>query len=206
VAAARVARREARRRLRRLEEEAMEACEGGHSEDGGDDEDEEMPGYEDEEDEGKGEGEHMEEENEEDGSDGEDEGDEDDYASAPKSPSGSGDGGGEEEEDGEGGAGGDLAQLFPHCNGTALFAIGSLMNHSCVPSAQVCYLRGDHGAAVLAKRDLTAGEELTINYVDVAAPVGRRRRQLRHYGFVCDCPKCVEEGGPAGDSSGGAGQ
>jgi hypothetical protein len=107
------------------------------------------------------------------------------------------------------------AKLFPNCEGTALFAVICCMNHSCVPnvqvrkvlppyvimpttrilSLQVCYAAGDHAGAVVAQRPIAAGEELCINYVNVARGTGvlGRAADLAHYGFDCDCPRCVEE-------------
>ena len=50
-----------------------------------------------------------------------------------------------------------------------------------------------------ASRDIACGEELTIDYCDPEETVAtRRRRLLEDFGFVCGCPRCTEEGGPAG--------
>ena len=149
---------------------------------------------------GEEESEEGEEESEEgEGSDGSDDGSEesDDYDSMEEEEE-------EEEEEREpcptmeeeaGAAGGAAPQSarFPHVNGTALFALISQMNHSCVPNVQVAYVGGSHTAAVIAKQALAPGEELCINYVDVDLPLIERRDALRHYGFVCTCAKCESE-------------
>ncbi|CAE7022737.1 Smyd3 [Symbiodinium sp. KB8] len=79
----------------------------------------------------------------------------------------------------------------------------ALMNHSCRPNCEIDY--SNNGTAiVVALRELRAGEELTISYVDEQSlPVRRRRRALwlmqaplsamRRYGFHCYCSRCSTE-------------
>ena len=40
---------------------------------------------------------------------------------------------------------------------------------------------------------MSAGEELCNPYIDVSLPLAARRRELREYGFVCVCARCVRE-------------
>lgn len=45
-----------------------------------------------------------------------------------------------------------------------------------------------------AARDIAAGEQLCIAYLDVDLPVERRQEKLHFgYGFSCTCPRCLEE-------------
>lgn len=83
----------------------------------------------------------------------------------------------------------------------------SLFNHSCAPNAKV-HTRfsggstlsgggGDDGlcceSTVVTLRDVEAGEEITICYRWLLAPRSVRREYFRrHYGFCCDCARCVE--------------
>jgi SET domain-containing protein len=70
-----------------------------------------------------------------------------------------------------------------------------LCNHSCAPNATPRY-RSWKGAAavrVQATRDVLAGEEITMSYVDETAGVDARADALASYGFTCECEKCVEE-------------
>jgi hypothetical protein len=122
------------------------------------------------------------------------------------------DGEGEEAEEEEevlrvGGTGAEAAALrlsrLPCVDGTALFSIICTMNHSCEPNVQVAYGCGDHRGMLFALRDLAAGEELCINYVDVENELPLRRADLRHYGFECRCGKCRSEGGAASAAGGG---
>ena len=47
---------------------------------------------------------------------------------------------------------------------------------------------------MLARRDITPGEELTITYVNPELPLEQRRRQLLEWGFgKCMCERCVKE-------------
>mmetsp|Transcript_10770 Transcript_10770/g.33908 ORF Transcript_10770/g.33908 Transcript_10770/m.33908 type:complete len:227 (+) Transcript_10770:561-1241(+) len=88
----------------------------------------------------------------------------------------------------------------------ALFRTISRLNHSCQPTATVRWeTAGSDGGAsgrvvVRAARDLAPGEALTINYglPDIESwPVSKRRASMfRLKGFMCQCAKCVEEGGP----------
>jgi hypothetical protein len=76
-------------------------------------------------------------------------------------------------------------------NGTALYSLVCCMNHSCVPNVRVEYASGSNVAFVIANRDVEAGEELCISYVDESLSYEARTESLAHYGFVCDCPRCV---------------
>ena len=86
---------------------------------------------------------------------------------------------------------------FPALEGTALFRLTSCLNHSCSPNVESRYDNVDAPSAVtiVASRDIQAGEELCHAYIDDDADVTKRRAALRHYGFICECPRCVAEGG-----------
>ncbi|KAG8471241.1 hypothetical protein KFE25_009662 [Diacronema lutheri] len=80
--------------------------------------------------------------------------------------------------------------------GCALLPTASMFNHSCEPS---CKLRATLGGARAGRslefetaRALTAGDELTISYVDVSLPRETRRERLDHsYYFACACARCA---------------
>ncbi|CAN0384360.1 unnamed protein product [Scytosiphon promiscuus] len=48
-------------------------------------------------------------------------------------------------------------------------------------------------AEVSLLRDVSAGEELTQSYVTREMGLVERRNALKEYGFLCTCPRCVEE-------------
>ena len=48
--------------------------------------------------------------------------------------------------------------------------------------------------SVIAMRDIAAGEQLTISYIDASIrDVEHRARLLNNYGFTCGCGRCVSE-------------
>jgi import receptor subunit TOM20 len=76
------------------------------------------------------------------------------------------------------------------------------MQHDCAPSAYVAFPDGTAELSLVAARDLTAGDELTVAYVDVAEHEGetifaaRRRRRMelaRGWRFPCPCERCEQE-------------
>lgn len=62
---------------------------------------------------------------------------------------------------------------------TALASGGDFLNHGCAPN---CGISGQ--VVVVAMRDVTVGEELTIDY---AMTVGGPPPELGEYGFACQC-------------------
>ncbi len=84
------------------------------------------------------------------------------------------------------------SNLFLAFKGYAFFPLLSTMNHSCEPNCVVAYL-DDSQVVVFACRDIAEGEELTISYVYSHLELEERRNQLKSYGFVCMCEKCMKE-------------
>ncbi|KAH8988997.1 SET domain-containing protein [Lactarius hatsudake] len=78
-----------------------------------------------------------------------------------------------------------------------LYTLHSHLNHSCRPNVSVRHL--DQRTALsritlVAKRDIAAGEELLVTYVDPSLGVSKRRMQLGAWGFgECVCERCIEE-------------
>jgi SET domain-containing protein len=78
--------------------------------------------------------------------------------------------------------------------GSAIYITASLLNHSCDPNVIVSFPRGNATAVFSAARDVAAGEQLTISYMDSEQPVANRQEYLAFaYGFSCRCPRCIEE-------------
>ncbi|GFH61198.1 hypothetical protein CTEN210_17674 [Chaetoceros tenuissimus] len=80
-----------------------------------------------------------------------------------------------------------------------LFSLTAMMNHCCDPCAEIRsqeYV--DCNIDVVAKRDIEAGEEITISYINLGSSPSnsivarnRRRRDLESkYLFCCMCSKC----------------
>jgi SET and MYND domain-containing protein len=89
-----------------------------------------------------------------------------------------------------------------HAAGSAVYLLASMLNHSCQPSLDVAFPRNNASLALVAARDVAAGEQLTISYVDAGQGVAARRAALQWgYGFACACPRCVEEGREGGEAA-----
>jgi len=89
-----------------------------------------------------------------------------------------------------------------------LYILHSHLNHSCTPNVSVRHLHQSSNLSrisLVAKRDIAAGEELLISYVDPGLPVSARQHKLREWSFRCECERCKEEGLTAGDEPGEAG-
>lgn len=79
-------------------------------------------------------------------------------------------------------------------HGLAVYPIGSLVNHSCAPTATRLPL--SRCLVVRAARHLLAREELTYTYIEVRAPVEVRQASLeKTWGFECSCDRCILEMG-----------
>ncbi|KAJ3807669.1 hypothetical protein F5876DRAFT_47627 [Lentinula aff. lateritia] len=87
--------------------------------------------------------------------------------------------------------------------GSAVYTVSSYLAHSCEPTARPSFDAGTSQLHLIATRDLKAGEELTVAYVDVTQHEGesvvecRRRRRMelaRGWKFACPCERCEREG------------
>ena len=74
--------------------------------------------------------------------------------------------------------------MFPHA---------ARFNHSCNPNACFSWNSAIGKETIHSMRDIKAGEEITISYVDMEHDKRLRAWELRHYGFVCDCAACGDE-------------
>eukprot|EP01056_Protomagalhaensia_sp_Gyna25_P005527 Protomagalhaensia_sp_Gyna_25__5526@NODE_744_length_2714_cov_110_038505_g562_i1_p1_GENE_NODE_744_length_2714_cov_110_038505_g562_i1NODE_744_length_2714_cov_110_038505_g562_i1_p1_ORF_typecomplete_len196_score26_58SET/PF00856_28/1_1e15E3_UbLigase_R4/PF13764_6/0_11_NODE_744_length_2714_cov_110_038505_g562_i111741761 len=87
------------------------------------------------------------------------------------------------------------APMVP-CHGSGLYRLTSCCNHSCDPNCELSYENINAPiVTVRAKRDLHAGEEVLISYINEAGvPTGARQQQLaRLFGFYCSCSQCLLE-------------
>ncbi|KAI1773279.1 SET domain-containing protein [Hypoxylon cercidicola] len=64
----------------------------------------------------------------------------------------------------------------------------SRFNHDCRPNIQYRLNNMTHTTA--AARDIAAGEELSISYIELMLPREERRARLRKWGFECACAHC----------------
>ena len=83
------------------------------------------------------------------------------------------------------------------CIGTALYSIQSGFNHDCDPNAAPLKDENDKTGAcvIVARRPISAGEEITISYLADSSNQTRDARQdaLADYGFTCRCERCERD-------------
>lgn len=84
---------------------------------------------------------------------------------------------------------------FSICNaemqdvGAGIYPSMSLLNHDCTPNCIIVF-EGKH-LLLRAAKEIQAGEELTISYVDLMMPSKERQSELkRQYSFECRCHNC----------------
>ncbi|CAE7812978.1 SMYD2, partial [Symbiodinium sp. CCMP2456] len=75
--------------------------------------------------------------------------------------------------------------------GSSIFPAVSMANHSCLPNALV--LKCGEALLLRARRVISQGEEVCINYFDVLKPLAERQKLCQSWGFVCECPRCEDE-------------
>ena len=88
-------------------------------------------------------------------------------------------------------------------HGKGVFLLGSLVDHSCGPSAMAVYTTQGSSASedavvcrqhLVSTRALAAGESVTIGYVDPLLGAVRNRQTLSaEYGFDCACSECCAD-------------
>ncbi len=79
--------------------------------------------------------------------------------------------------------------------GKGLYLLASNIKHSCEPNLAVKLLDGNSKISFVARRPISAGEELTCAYLSVCdLPLSQRQAKLqRRFHFVCTCEKCETE-------------
>lgn len=91
-----------------------------------------------------------------------------------------------------------LNTVYPFCatdgtggHGAGLWYIISHINHECISNAQIAFL-GDL-AVLRARRDIAAGEEISLIY-SCPENLEKRQKNLKEsWGFECDCSLCSAE-------------
>ncbi|KAF9523785.1 hypothetical protein CPB83DRAFT_821022 [Crepidotus variabilis] len=76
--------------------------------------------------------------------------------------------------------------------GWAAYVFGSYFNHNCRPNLKKRSANG-RGVEFYTLKDISAGEELCISYIDEGQDVENRNKQLRDWFFQCACERCSAE-------------
>jgi hypothetical protein len=76
-------------------------------------------------------------------------------------------------------------------NGSALYLRLARINHSCSPNCRQQH-HPDTMISITATKDIAAGEELSISYIDIRSRSTRERREIlqNKYRFYCSCILC----------------
>ncbi|KAI8943141.1 hypothetical protein NX059_001171 [Plenodomus lindquistii] len=75
--------------------------------------------------------------------------------------------------------------------GAAVFPHAARFNHACNPNACFTWNKGIGKETIHIMNDVKAGTEITLSYCDMLHNKKLRSWELKHYGFVCDCPACA---------------
>ncbi|KAI1390262.1 uncharacterized protein F4822DRAFT_443188 [Hypoxylon trugodes] len=67
----------------------------------------------------------------------------------------------------------------------------SMINHSCMPNAFVQFV--GRKAVLHAIREIKAGEEVEISYIDTTLHLAQRQRGMKQYFFKCTCLRCERD-------------
>ncbi|KIK97955.1 hypothetical protein PAXRUDRAFT_824421 [Paxillus rubicundulus Ve08.2h10] len=79
--------------------------------------------------------------------------------------------------------------------GWGIWVSASYFNHSCTPSVQK--VRQGRVLHLETTREIQAGEELCISYIETDLPVAERRRELEEsWFFTCRCYRCEKDSSP----------
>ncbi|KFX91231.1 hypothetical protein V490_06014 [Pseudogymnoascus sp. VKM F-3557] len=84
-----------------------------------------------------------------------------------------------------------LAIYVANCWGRDVFRLASRFNHSCIPNTHNAYNSTIRKETFHNIRDIEAGEELTVSYVNICSRSERQAR-LSKWGFECTCPACED--------------
>lgn len=91
-----------------------------------------------------------------------------------------------------------LNKEWPAFHGTGFSPLVARTNHDCAPNIKIFNEVNDNtmvARIINRPNGIAQGEQLTISYIDQKQNVGKRREILTEYDFVCNCEKCVVEGG-----------
>ena len=76
--------------------------------------------------------------------------------------------------------------------GAGFYRVASYLMHSCEPNVKLVFSEHSHRASVVATRDITAGDELLVGYINSEArSTDQRRLELfTKYRYQCTCSRC----------------
>lgn len=91
----------------------------------------------------------------------------------------------------------DVSGPFLNCEGSGLYSLSSLINHSCVPNSEVRFPHNNNLLVVKAIDNIDPGEEISICYLDECMQSRSRHSRVKYlqenYFFTCKCSKCQSQ-------------
>ncbi|XP_058821496.1 histone-lysine N-trimethyltransferase SMYD5 [Topomyia yanbarensis] len=91
----------------------------------------------------------------------------------------------------------DVVGSFLNNEGSALYARQSKVNHSCAPNTECRFPHSNNVLALTTIRDIDAGQEICISYLDECALErsrhSRQKMLSENYLFQCKCEKCESQ-------------
>lgn len=90
-----------------------------------------------------------------------------------------------------------MVGTFLNNEGSGLYSLQSLINHSCTPNATVEFPYSNSTLVVRANRKINSDEEICIAYLDECQLERSRHSRQKilksMYLFVCRCDKCQQQ-------------
>ncbi len=76
--------------------------------------------------------------------------------------------------------------------GAGFYRVSSYILHSCEPNVKLVFSEHSHRVSVVATRDVKAGDELLVSYINGEARSTEQRRLelFTKYRYQCTCPLC----------------
>ncbi|KAI2807699.1 SET and MYND domain-containing protein 5 [Blomia tropicalis] len=88
----------------------------------------------------------------------------------------------------------DIHGPFINCEGSGLYELSSMINHSCQPNAEICFPFNNHVLAIKALEPIEPEQEITISYLDECLQLSSRHTRMKilqeNFYLNCICPKC----------------
>ncbi|XP_077293584.1 SET and MYND domain containing, class 5 [Arctopsyche grandis] len=91
------------------------------------------------------------------------------------------------------------AGSFLNTEGSGIYSLQSICNHSCIPNAEPSFPYGNHCLQLKAVTDIKPGDEILISYLDecmlTRSKHSRQKELASNYLFTCNCARCASESG-----------
>lgn len=83
---------------------------------------------------------------------------------------------------------------FLNSEGSALYELQSMANHSCIPNSEIEYKNNNNILSIVALNDIKPGQEVTISYLDecdLRRTRHSRQKILKYWRKIYTCILCI---------------